>query len=157
MDYEVQHGARCCATTGREFAPGETYYSVLIDDGATMQRFDYSADAWQGAPDGVVGWWKSQVPDRNAQKKHWAPNDVMLDFWDQLADRPEKQDMRYVLTLLLIRRHVFRLEEETTDEQSRQWLAVFCPRRDATYQLPVVLPEAERIEQIQEELAALLR
>jgi hypothetical protein len=157
MDYEVQHSARRCSATGREFAPGETYYSVLVAEGAETKRSDYAADAWQGPPEEAIGWWKSQVPDRNASKKHWAPNDVMLDFWEQLAEQPEKQDMRYVLTLLLIRRRVFRQEEEKCDEQGRQWVAVYCPRREATYQVAAVVPEAARIEQIQEELAALLR
>jgi len=143
-------------TTGREFAPGETYYSVLLAEGAAVKRYDYAADAWPGPPEAAIGWWKSQVPDRNASKKHWAPNDVMLDFWDQLADQPDKQDMRYVLTLLLIRRRVFRMEEET-DERGKQWVAVYCPRREATYQVPAVVPEQMRVDQIQEELAALLR
>jgi hypothetical protein len=157
MDYEVQHSARRCSTTGREFAPGETYYSVLVADGAQMKRCDYAADAWQGPPNEAVGWWKSQVPDRNAGKKHWAPNDVMLDFWDQLAEQPEKQDMRYVLTLLLIRRRVFRLEEENRDAAGGELLAVYCPRRETNYEVPAVIPEPPRIEQIQEELAALLQ
>ena len=81
----------------------------------------------------------------------------MLHFWDELADQPDKQDMRYVLTLLLIRRRVFRLEEETRDPQGPERLAVYCPRREANYEIPVVIPETPRIEQIQEELAALLQ
>ena len=157
MDYEVGHSARRCSTTGREFAPGETYYSVLLAAGAELKRYDYAADAWPGPPEEAIGWWRSQVPDRNAGKKHWAPNDVMLDFWDQLADQPDKRDMRYVLTLLLIRRRVFRMEEEKTDEEGEQWVAVYCPRREATYEVPAVVPEQARIDQIQEELAALLR
>ena len=36
-------------------------------------------------------------------------------------------------------------------------LVVDCPRREATYEIPAVMPEAARIEQIQEELAALLQ
>ncbi len=157
MEYELQHGSRCCSASGREFAPGETYYSVLIDDGVELKRLDYAADAWPGPPENAVGWWKSEVPDRHAAKKHWAPNDVMLDFWDQLAEEPEKQDMRYVLTLLLIRRRVFRWEEEKFDPQGRQWVAVYCPRREATYQVLIVIPDPSRADRIQEELAALLR
>ena len=121
MDYEVQHGARRCSTTGREFAPGETYYSVLVAEGAELKRYDYAADAWQGPPEAAVGWWKSQVPDRNAAQETWAPNDVMLDFWDLLADQPGREDMRYVLTLPLVRRRVFRLEEEKCDQAGRDW------------------------------------
>jgi hypothetical protein len=157
MDYEVQRSARRCSVTGREFAPGETYYSTLVADGAALKRHDYAADAWQGPPAEAIGWWKSQIPDRTAARKHWAPNDVMLNFWDELAEQLDKQDMRYVLTLLLIRRRVFRLEEEKCDAQGREILVVYCPRRETTYQVLAVAPEPPRVDQIQEELAALLQ
>ena len=127
MDYEVQRSTRRCTVTGREFAPGETYYSVLVADGAELKRHDYAPDAWQGPPQEAVGWWKSQIPDRTAARKHWAPNDVMLHFWDELAEQSDKQDMWYVLTLLLIRRRVFRLEEEI-QFRGRELLVVYCPR-----------------------------
>ena len=81
----------------------------------------------------------------------------MLHFWDELAEQPDRQDMRYVLTLLLIRRRVFRLEEEKSSGQGRELLVVYCPRRETTYQVPAAVPEPPRIEQIQEELAALLQ
>ena len=157
MDYEVQRSARRCSVTGREFAPGETYYSALVGEGEELKRYDYGADAWQGPPPEAVGWWKSQIPDRNTARKRWAPNDVMLHFWDELAEQADKQDMRYVLTLLLVRRRVFRLEEEKFDPQGRELLVVYCPRRETTYQVPAVSPEPPRIDQIQEELAALLQ
>ncbi len=156
MEYELQHAARCCSVTGRAFAPGETYYSMLVEDGAELKRIDFAADAWPGPAAAAVGWWKTQVPDRNSNKRHWAPNDVMLDFWDGLAEQPDRQDMRYVLTLLLVRRRVFRLEEEEGGNRGGEVLSVYCPRRDATYQVPAMVPEASRIAAIQEELAALL-
>jgi len=157
MDYEVQRSTRHCTATGREFAPGETYYSVLVSEGADLKRYDYAADAWQGPPAEAVGWWKSQIPDRSAVRKHWAPNDVMLQCWDELAEQLDKQDMRYVLTLLLIRRRVFRLEEEKLDPEGRELVVVYCPRRETTYQVLTVPPEPPRVDQIQEELAALLQ
>ena len=157
MDYEVQRSARRCSVSGREFAPGEIYYSVLMAEGAELRRYDYAGDAWQGPPPEAVGWWKSQIPDRTAARKRWAPNDVMLHFWDELAEQADKQDMRYVLPLLLVRRRVFRLEEEKFDAQGRELLVVYCPRRETTYQVPAVSPEPPRVDQIQEELAALLQ
>ncbi|MCE5266531.1 MAG: hypothetical protein LLG00_01415 [Planctomycetaceae bacterium] len=157
MDYDVQHSPRRCSKTDREFAPGETYYSVLVEDGVELKRLDYAAEAWPGPPEDAFGWWKSQMPDRTAAKKHWAPNDVMLDFWDRLADQPGREDMRYVLTLLLVRRRVFRWEEEKRTEAGQETLVVHCPRRDATYEVPAVLPDDARANQIQEELAELLR
>ena len=157
MDYEIQNFTRHCSTTGREFAPGEWYFSVVIAEGDDLKRLDYAVEAWQGPPENAVGWWKSQVPDKTSRRKHWAPNDVMLNFFDELAASPEKQDMRYVLTLLLVRRRVFRLEEEERDAEGREVMTVYCPRRDATYTVPAVMPAEERIEKIQEELAVLLQ
>jgi hypothetical protein len=156
MDFEIQNFTKHCAETGREFAPGEWFFSVVIAEGDELKRFDYAADAWKGPPESAVGWWKSQVPDKTSHRKHWAPNDVMLNFFDELAEQPEKQDMRYVLTLLLVRRRVFRMEEEERAAEG-ETLSVYCPRRETTYTIPVVMPPPERIERIQEELAALLQ
>ena len=122
-----------------------------------MKRCDYSVEAWQGPPAQAVGWWKAQVPDRNATRRRWAPNDIMLQFFDDLAEQPERQDMRYVLSLLLVRRRVMRLEENAKDEEGREVLVLYCPRRDTTYRVPTVAPDPQRVEQIQEELARLLQ
>jgi len=157
MDYEVQRCTRHCAKTKREFSPGETYYSVLIAEGAETHRVDYAAEAWEGPPEEAIGWWKSQMPDRSAQRKHWAPNDVMLHLFDELGESPDKQDMRYVLALLLVRRRVMRLEESERDQRGQEVLVLYCPRRETTYKIPAVAPEESRIEQIQEELAKLLQ
>ena len=129
---------------------------MLLTDGSELKRCDYSVAAWQGPPPGAVGWWKSQMPDQNARRAHWAPNDVLLSFFDELADQPDKQDMRYVLALLLVRRRVMRMEEEQRDEAGHERLTLYCPRRDAQYEVPAVAPDAQRVEEIQQVLAKLL-
>lgn len=157
MDYEIQACSRHCEATGRELAPGEWYYSALVYDGDDVRRADYALDAWQEPPADCLGWWKAQVPDRAAAKKHWAPNDVMLQFFDELAESPGKEDMRYVLALLLVRRRVMRMEEERREPDGSETLVLYCPRRDATYEVPSVMPPAWRVEQIQADLAGLLQ
>jgi hypothetical protein len=156
MDYEVKSCSRRCAGSGRELVPGETFYSVLVAEGADLRRYDYSEENWQGPPPEAIGWWKSGIPDRNAGRRHWAPNDVMLQFFDELAEQPDKQDMRYVLALLLVRRRVLRLEESRPDGRGGEVMVVYCPRREMTYEVAAVAPEQSRIDQIQEELARLL-
>jgi hypothetical protein len=156
MDYEIQRCSRHCAATGRELAPGEDFYSVLVAEGAELKRYDYGADAWQGPPEKAIGWWKSQMPSPTSKRLHWAPNDVMLHFFEQLEAQPQMHDMRYVLALLLVRRRVVRLEERQYDQYGREVLVLYCPRREATYRVPVVPPDEARTDQIQEELAKLL-
>lgn len=156
MDYEIQRCTRSCATTGRELGPGEDFYSVLVANGADLKRYDYSIEAWTGPPEGTIGWWKSQMPSPTAKRMHWAPNDVMLHFFEQLEAQSGREDMRYVLALLLVRRRVMRLEEQEHDDQGRELLVLYCPRREATYRVPVVTPDESRVQEIQEELARLL-
>lgn len=156
MDYDLKRCTRNCAATEREFTPGETFYSTLTAEGAELVRLDFCTEAWKGPPEGVVGWWKSQMPDAKAKKVKLAPNDVILGLFEQLAEQPEKQDMRYVLSLLLVRRRVVRLEEDETDEQGHEVMVVYCPRRDTTYRVQVVTPDEQRVDQIQEELSKLL-
>lgn len=156
IDYEVQRCTRHCAASGRELQPGETFYSTLTTEGAQVVRHDYSLEAWHGPPEGVLGWWRAHMPERDASKLHWAPNDVMLELLESLESLPEKQDMRYVLALLLIRRRVVRLEETEHDEQSREVSVLYCPRREATYRVVTVIPNEERTAEIQDELARLL-
>lgn len=156
MDYEFQRCTRRCAATDRELVPGEEFFSVLIAEGAELRRLDYSVGAWEGPPEKAAGWWKSRMPDPASRRMHWAPNDVMLHFFEELANQPAQADMRFVLALLLVRRRVFREEDRGTDDQGRELMVLYCPRREATYTVPAIAPSPGRIEEIQEELARLL-
>ncbi len=156
MEYEHVRSTKHCAASGRELHPGETIYSVLMAEGANLVRLDYAAEAWESPPEGAVGWWKSQVPGKSTKRIHWAPNDVMLDLLEQLADDAEHGDMRYILALLLVRRRVCRLEENRRDDQGHELLVLHCPRREREYQVVVAAPTEERTKAIQEELAQLL-
>ena len=155
VDFQVQRCSRRCSATDKEFQPGEVFYSLLIADGAEIVRRDFSESAWEGPPENAVGWWQSQMPSINSKKIGWAPNDVMLEFFQQLADKPEKEDLRYILTLLLIRRRVMRLEE-TELQEGREQLVVYCSRQEQTYRVTVVHPDPARTQEIQDELATLL-
>lgn len=156
IDYEVQRCTRKCAVTQRELQSGETFYSTLSAEGARVVRHDYSVEAWQGPPEGVLGWWKSQVPGREGKKVTLAPNEVMLELLEQLADEPQRQDMRYVLALLLVRRRVLRLEEVQHNELGQEVSVLYCPRREATYHIVTATPDDRRTAEIQDELSKLL-
>jgi len=155
MDYQVQRCSRHCWKTGREFVEGEEFYSALVVERAEVNRLDYAADAWDGPPEGSLGWWKSRMPSRDSNRLHWAPNDVLLEVFRELADNPAAADTRYVMALLLVRRRVCRLEE-TEHEDGEEMLVLYCPRDEETYRVPVVALDDARVQAIQDELAALL-
>ena len=156
LDFDVQRCTRRCAATDRELKAGETCYSVLVQQGSNVVRRDYAAEAWPGPPEQSLGWWKAVVPEGAAQRVAWAPNDLMLDYFDRLEERPDKADVRYVLALLLVRRRLLRHDESATARTDDDQLVLFCPRNEREYRVPAVLPDDERVKEIQQELSSLL-
>jgi len=156
FDFEIARFTRHCHATGRELAPGETFYSVLVTEGAEVVRQDFAAAAWQGPPEKAIGWWKSQVPHLHNKKLNLAPSEVMLQYFQELEGRPDKEDERYVLALLMIRRRVVRQERTEQDPMGREIAVLYCSRNETEYRTPVVVPDVRRAAEIQEELGKLL-
>lgn len=158
LDFEVQRCTRRCATSGRKLDPGETFYSVLQVDGAQVVRTDYAVDVWQDPPEEAFAWWKSCVPSSDSLTPKLAPNEVLLELFDQLGQQPDATDMRYILALLLIRRRLLRHDDQVcgSDEDDSRNLVLYCPSREETYQVPEVDLDETRIGRIQAELSELL-
>lgn len=121
-----------------------------------MVRKDYSADHWPGAPQDAIGWWKAEMPDASARKVSWAPNDAILGFFTELLEKPDRADQLYILALLLIRKRIVRLEESQRNELGDEEMLLYCPSNEKEYCVTVAEPSADRVEQIQDELAQLL-
>jgi hypothetical protein len=166
LDFEVQRCTRRCAATDRELVPGDECYSVLEIEGADVIRKDYCGEGWKGAPETAFGWWKSRVPEPTAKKIRLAPNDVLLGLFDQLAVQDDKRDLRYVLALLLVRRRVLRVDVKHDDAQhdgsgdplnpALETMSLYCPKRDATFEVIAAMPSGDRIDEIQQQLSDLL-
>ena len=139
-----------------EFKPGDVFYSELIPEGAHVIRRDYSAQHWPGAPENAIGWWKSEMPDTSANKVTWAPNDAILGYFNELLEKPDCADQLYVLSLLLIRKRIMRLEETQSNDAGDEEMLLFCPSLEQEFQVRVVEPTAARVVEIQDELAQLL-
>lgn len=158
-EYDVKRCTRRCAKTDRELRPGELFYSALVADGTEVKRLDYAQDAWEepGAKfqDDAIAWWKSHVPG-GGRRTHWAPNDVLLDYFQRLDGDATKADVRYVLGLLMIRRRIVRLEDTEFDEAGGEVLVLYCPRNESEFRVPVVMPSDARATEIQAEFSQLL-
>jgi len=156
LEIELKNCSRLCATTERTLEPGDVYFSVLEDLGTELLRQDYSVEGWQGPPEDCLGWWRSRIPTKDDSKPQLAPRDVMLNLFAALAEKPQEQDFRYLLGLLLLRRRVLRTEETKQDEQGRPQLVLHCPRRDEQFDLTISELDAERSAQVQQRMIELL-
>jgi hypothetical protein len=157
IDFEIQRCSRRCSATERELRDGEVCYSVLVREGAAIVRRDYSHEAWQGPPTEAIAWWQTTIVDPKSGRPHWAPNDVMLDYFERLIEDPTASDTRYVLALLLVRRRVLRLEATEQAPAGDNVLVLHSHRNDAQYRVIESAPTPERAAAIQEQLSLLLQ
>lgn len=156
MDIEVQRCTRHCAATDRRLEDGEEYCSALIARGADLERLDFSLTAWAGPPEGTIAWWKARIPTPETRRVRLAPNEVLLEVFQELLARPEQADKCYVMALLLVRRRILRMEDAEKSATGESQLVLYCPRDENTYRVPEVMPDATRAAEIQQDLEQLL-
>jgi hypothetical protein len=101
------------------------------DDEETLIRNDISAQAWQGPPEGTLGWWKSRMPEAGARKLKLAPDAVLVDLLRQSSEvivaegeqvaKPMAAPgltgpLRYLLALMLLRRRLIQPVSKPSSE-----------------------------------------
>jgi len=153
---EVSRPARTCSVSKRDFAPHEPFFSVLTGDHSLFVRKDIAAEHWSGPPEEFFGWWKStakHITDDSSQRQ--VSGETLQSLFERLTAQPGEADMLYVLTLLMLRRKLLRYEKEIVDEQGNRVVEVYSLHTHQTYQVPTAMSNHERLEVIQQQLAAL--
>jgi len=117
-DYKVSRCTRRCHSLDRPLREGELYYSVVLSDDEQFERHDYSAESWQGPPEGTIGWWKNRMPTADQKKMVLAPPEVLIDLLRQMEKFPDRAKSRYLLGLMLMRRKLVRPAKANQDNNS---------------------------------------
>lgn len=105
-DWEIKKTLGQCFGTGREFEINEEYFAALVQGEEGLERRDFSTDYWNEAKPPVYCFWKTKMPNPEQKKKLFIDDDMLMAFFDRLADEtdPEKLSFRFVLTLILMRK-----------------------------------------------------
>jgi hypothetical protein len=156
-DYHLQANTRHCAATGEELHAGERFYSVLLVEGGKFLRKDYSEAAWQGPPDGALGFWRSRLGDGQAPKRPPVDDDLLMECLQRLEGEtdPTKVAFRYVLALLLMRRKRVRLED-TRKESGREEMLLRCTRKGDRFQVADPALSDQELESVQDDVFRVL-
>ena len=186
-NYSFPKRTKECFATRHVFEPGEWLHSVLIEEAnGRFSRRDYTIAAWQKIfeqddtvslpmdsetlpdperltkPDGVVGDWRTRIPEATSPRRKWAPNEILSQFFDELAERPGQLETRYILALLLVRRRLLVVEEEVSgqsevpEEAGLRVLVLRNVKLDQIYRVPMAVPSPARQVEIQQQLMELL-
>jgi len=155
-EYKVSRCSRQCHKLGRPLREGEWYYSVVLEADEEYQRRDYSAEAWEGPPEGAIGFWKNRMPTSDERKMVLAPSEVLIDLLRQMADFPEKAKTRYLLALMLLRRKIVQHAVADPDHDAAGQLCVKVPTDGSVIEIPTCDIGRSESDKLLEELNELL-
>lgn len=156
MDFDFKRRSRVCTRSERELVAGESYFSVLVEQDEEIMRYEIASSHWQGPPENCISWWRSKVPDHDPNRFFWAPDHVIIDYFESFQSVQGKLVAQFVLALLLIQKRIFRLRDTASDACGDEVMYVSCPRRGTNYEVPVQTPDPGEVDSIQSELTQLL-
>ncbi len=157
IDYQIQPNTRRCFLTGRDLQPGERYYSVLLDENGQLVRHDYSAQAWQGPPEGAFSFWTGKVPPPDQNRRLRIDDEMLVECFSRLEGQADASriNFRYVVALLLMRRKRLKFEASRT-EQGHEILRLRDARTGATHEVVNPGLNDEEMATVQEEVLKVL-
>ena len=121
-EYDVSRATGRCAATDRPIAEGEPYYACLVEQGEELARKDYTLDAWTGPPEGVFCFWKARMPIKE-KKPLVVDTNLLAMLFARLEgeDTPRKQQFRFVLALLLMRKRLLKFDQTVEADGQEYW------------------------------------
>ncbi|MCW8131634.1 MAG: hypothetical protein KIS92_14910 [Planctomycetota bacterium] len=148
-DWRIAKSNLQCKACETRFKVGDTYYSLLRDQGNEFERNDFCPACFQEhAAAGVYSFWKTTVPEEEEEAKPKAVLDVasVLEFFRRLAAEsdPQRVAFRYVLALMLTRKKVLRLKGGDRNAQGADVLLFSEGRGGETHE--VVQPDLNESE-----------
>ncbi|MCA9106162.1 MAG: hypothetical protein KDA83_12080 [Planctomycetales bacterium] len=155
IDYEISRCTRRCFESGRELRPGEVVYSLLMSEGHDVVRRDCSEEAWQGPPEGTVGWWKTQLPKPDSSAPRMAPPQVIAQRFDHLVAHEADPQLLTVMALLMIRKRILKEDDVAVERRGPTW-RLHCPLMEQTYEIPRIEVDSQRVAGLQHALMELL-
>lgn len=124
-DKQIERFHGRCARTDEPLAEGEVFYTVLYEDGDSFRREDYCEKAWDGPPESAYCWFRSRVPirDEKPKKRVFVDDNLLIEFFKRLADDDQlvRQQFRFVLALILMRKRLLRYEQTVIEGEKEIW------------------------------------
>jgi hypothetical protein len=157
-DWELARTTGQCAATGRRFEEGEAYYAALFETPAGFERRDYCLEAWAGPPEGSFCHWRGRIPVREKKPAALEIDPQMLtqlfvSMEDDLSEA--RQQFRFVLALLLLRKRLLRFERAVQSDEQEYWQMRLVSDKSVHQVLNPRLTD-EQINRLSAQLTALL-
>ena len=169
-EWEIKSRAEQCSATGRSFADGESFYTLLYRERAAFRREDLCEEAFQerskqweedkrkSAPAKPFSFWRSKFeppapPAPETLAKETA-EDLLRRYIEE--DEPQHANTRYILALMLERKRLLKQTDVQQDGNER----ILIYERVKTGEVFVIRDpqlHMEQIESVQGQVADLLK
>lgn len=150
-NFDVRKSSRKCHVDEQPFAPGEIFYSALMElDNGETERQDFCQTHWKEPTKDCIGWWKSQVPESGKGKVYWAPRSVLISFFEHSLSQPSTLDIAYVTGLMLLQKKILVMDEELDGGAK---IRLRNRLNKSTFDVPVFELTPDRLEEVQQILA----
>ena len=159
-DWPIKHRADACARTGRAFAPGEQFYTLLFREGEGFRREDLSEEAWAARNENIrpFSFWKTRYEPPPAAPPEALGKENAEDILRRLlaGNDPSHANACYVLAVMLERKRV--LKQIKTDQSSNRPVLIYEHGKTGdVFIVPDVHLRLDELEHVQSEVAQLLR
>ncbi len=121
-DWEIKKTLGQCSGTDRGFEVGEEFIAALVQMEEGLQRRDFCIDYWDEHQPEVYCFWRTKMADPEEKKKLFIDNEMLMAFFDRLAEEtdPEKINFRFVLTLILMRKRKLKYDSSQIDDEGAE-------------------------------------
>jgi hypothetical protein len=156
-EYDISRTSGQCSVTGRPFDEEEDFYTAVLETPDGLQRCDVSIEAWKGPPEGTLCHFKTRMPQKDAPRKTFVDDNVLIDVFRNLSDAQEanKVRFRFVLSLILLRKRLLKYEKTTRRDDGEYWEMRLTRDKSLHRIFNPSLTEAE-IQSLSNELSAVL-
>jgi hypothetical protein len=163
LEWNLQSRAHVCQLTGRSFADGETYHTVLLDTKLGFERLDLSAAAWRehqgeiaGRPNFVSHWVGTYAAPPPAPPEAIRKDDADSLLRQLLARKDERHaPAAFILAVMLERKRVVKMKSQVREEGGR-WLVYEHARSGDVFTIRDPDLQLAQLETVQHDVARLL-
>jgi hypothetical protein len=157
-DYDIGKRTGKCSATERSLAEGESYYAVLLETAEGFERRDYTLDSWEGPPEGAFCYWRGRVPTKDRSKGPVVVDTALLMQLFMGLEEEEaqaKQQFRFILSLLLMRKRLLKLSGTVEEDGKEYWrLVLMSDKSEHRVLNPQLSPQ--EVERLSAQLTAIL-
>lgn len=159
-DWSIQHRADACAATGRAFAEGENFYTLLFREGEGFRRQDLSEEAWQQRNDNLrpFSFWRSTFEPRPAAPPETLPKENAEELFRRLVTAADGANANacYVLAAMLERKKILKPIQSESGDDGPVLIYEHAKTGDV-FVVPDPQLHLDELEPVQNEVASLLQ